>query len=139
MRNKKIIVLKIISILAIVFIHLPSQKISIPYGMGIVFTITERLSELDFSYDLYLSFLFVLGLCLIFFKSKWVNLGGYLSMTIPLIVFITNISSKRFGTLFWIPSLIYLSLLVVVLYMKFSKVNSLTDKESYFFDKKNNE
>lgn len=121
MQNKISNYLKITSILAISFIQLPSQKFSLPFGIGIFLTIFERISEFDISSDLLLSLLFILGLILLFFRNKWGILTGYVLLIFPLYFYIKNLSHQKFEMSFWIPLLIFITTSITVCFYKFKK------------------
>lgn len=121
---KRSIILKLISIITISLIHLPSQKFSIPYGMGVFMTLTERISELEFSSDFFLNLLFVVGLVLIFRRNKWTLLVAYFLMIIPLIFYIMNVSKFEFGALFWIPLSLFIITSILVVKRAFKNQDS---------------
>lgn len=110
MKKIVIILAKILSVIAISLVSLPSQKISLSYGFSILATIIERLSELDFASDLFLSLLFIAGIVFIFLKNKWFNLFGFIFMIIPLLIFSWGKPLGNFKFLFWAPLFLYISL-----------------------------
>tara|TARA_B100001059_G_C17670717_1_gene494376 strand:+ start:334 stop:738 length:405 start_codon:yes stop_codon:yes gene_type:complete len=121
MKTKKSIILKVVSVIAILFIHIPSEKIPLPYGMGIFLTITERISEFDISTDLFLSLGCIIGLILLFMKHKWLVLLGYVLMITPLVLFVYNVSKYQSNLLFWIPLFLFMGLASLVLFQEFQK------------------
>lgn len=110
MNNLQNTFLKLLSIILILFTHLPSQKFSIPYGMSILTTLSERINELDFSLDLILSFIFISGIVCIFMKNKWLNLFGFIFLVIPLISFSWGKPLENFEFSFWGPLFLFILL-----------------------------
>lgn len=119
MSTKRSIILKIVSVLTVFFIHLPSQKFSIPYGMGVLFTLTERISELQFTSDFFINSMFIFGLLILFSKKKWLILGGYILLITPLLFYIANVSKYNFGIFFWIPLALFLVISTIVVFQNF--------------------
>jgi len=119
MSRRIIITLKIISILALSVIHLPSDKISFAFGLSVLFTLIERISEFNLSPDLWLSLSFLLGMFMVFNKRKWLLLLGYSMMTIPFTFFITGKQLFRAGYLFWIPLFVFLIIAIFILVKAF--------------------
>ena len=123
MKNKIVIILKVVSILAISFVHLPSQKLSIPYAMSIVFVFSERVADVDFASDFFLSLLFLIGIVFLFLKSRWVNIVGFILIVLPLLFFVIGTPLKRFNTFFWLPFFIYLVSAFIIIYKSFGESN----------------
>lgn len=122
--SKKYIFFKIISLIALLVINFPGQTISITYGMGILFTIIERISELDFSSDFFLSLLGIFGFILIFFRKKTLVLIGYIFAVIPLIFYIFHAALSKLDYTFWIPLLVFLTLSIYVVFWNSKKINN---------------
>ena len=116
-----------ISLIAISFVHLTSQKFSIPYGMGVLMTLTERVSELEFSSDFFLNLSFVAGLILVFRRNKWTLLFSYFLMIVPLLFYIMNVSKYKYGILFWIPLFLFIVSMILVLREVFKNQDSNRD------------
>lgn len=63
MNNKLVIVLKVVSILSFLCLHIPTGKFDIPLGFLMFYGITERISELDFlAHDLYLGLVIIFSM-----------------------------------------------------------------------------
>ncbi|MFY0631965.1 MAG: hypothetical protein JXR05_16510 [Flavobacteriaceae bacterium] len=119
--SKKILILKTISLIALLVITFSGQTFSVTYGMGILFTITERVSELDFSSDFFLNLLCIIGIVLIFFRKKAFILTGYVFATVPLIFYIVYATFSKLDYTFWIPLLGFLILSTYVIFLEFQK------------------
>ena len=121
MKNKKILhrIFKVLSILSILIIHIPQKKVSFPYGIALIITFVDSLSKLDFQFDLFLSFSFVLSIFMIFNKKKLLLTIGYSLMLIPFIIACFYGQYDGFFLLFWIPlTTLLLSVIMVIITVK---------------------
>lgn len=125
MYNKKIIFIKVISIIALLSISLPSQKFNMPYSLAIFLTLSERIIESDLSYDLLMSLVAVIGMVLVFSKSRIITAFGYLLSIILLCISIIYLSNRKFDLYFWIPLAIFISCVVIVFVNPFKNKKEL--------------
>ncbi len=107
MKNRRNI-LKIVSVIALLSIVVPSKKFDIPYGLLLFLEPLERINEHDVSTDLIVQILGILGLFLIFLKNKMASILGYILAIIPLLTILLNIRPPHFSLLFWISLIIFM-------------------------------
>lgn len=125
MSKKRIFFIKVISIIALLSISLPSQKFNMPYSLAIFLTLSERIIESDLSYDLLMSLVAVIGMVLVFNKSRIITAFGYLLSIILLCISIIYLSNRKFDLYFWIPLAIFISCVVIVFVNPFKNKKEL--------------
>jgi hypothetical protein len=119
-KNKKLFFIKIISLLSLCLVFIPSDKFSSPYIIYVLALLIGNLSNLVFSSDLFFSLICIIGFIMMFNKRKYVVLIGYLLAPL-LIPILLNTRINRVNIWVWLPIMIFIISAGYVIYLEFKK------------------
>ena len=118
--SRKLFLYKIISLLCLFLIFIPSDKFSLPYIVFVLALLIGNISNLIFSSDLFFSLISIIGFIMIFIKKKYVTLAGYLLASLNFSILIYYVDFNKLDFWFWIPLLLFIVTSVYVIVLKFN-------------------
>lgn len=118
--SRKLFLYKIISLLCLFLIFIPSDKFSLPYIVFVLALLIGNISNLIFSSDVFFSLISIIGFIMIFIKKKYVTLAGYLLASLNFSILIYYVDFNKLDFWFWIPLLLFIVTSVYVIVLKFN-------------------
>lgn len=118
--SRKLFLYKIISLLCLFLIFIPSDKFSLPYIVFVLALLIGNISNLIFSSDVFFSLISIIGFIMIFIKKKYVTLAGYLLASLNFSILIYHVDFNKLDFWFWIPLLLFIVTSVYVIVLKFN-------------------